>query len=113
MTHISSSERAGEAGRTANEQHYYATIRGEMLQGSLRWLSECYREIRDESCEGNTTFRPVNVYRCGTVEAIGHISYNGRIWNRPAHHGLDTPLCLDDSEMLFDSRAALSAKDGR
>jgi hypothetical protein len=38
---------------------YYASIRGELLHGSLKYLSECYCEIRDESV--SLTFRPVNV----------------------------------------------------
>ncbi len=68
---------------TDSTEQYYATIRGERRQGSLKWLSECYCEIRDESGEGCSTFRPVNVYKAGTTKIIGHISYNGRIWDNP------------------------------
>jgi hypothetical protein len=85
---------------------YYATIRNELLHGSLKELSEYYCEIRDESGEGCSTFRPVNVCIAGTAEAIGHISYNGRIWDRPVNGGLSIPLCLDDSKLLYDNRAA-------
>ena len=88
-----------------SETRYYAMIRGELLQGDLKWLSECYCEIRDESGEGCSTFRPVNVFICGTADAIGHISYNGRVWDQPLNNGLSVPLCLDDSKLLYDNRA--------
>lgn len=85
---------------------YYATIRNELRQGDLKWLSECYCEIRDESGEGCSTFRPVNVYVCGTVDVVGHISYNGRVWDKPVSNGgLSVPLCLDDSSLIYDNRA--------
>lgn len=87
------------------EVRYYATIRGEMLQGSLKWLSECYCEIRDETGEGCSTFHPVDVKICGTTEIVGHISYNGRIWDQPTCNGLAMPLCLDHSKLLYDNRA--------
>lgn len=104
------SQTTAAGGLTAAQ--YYASIRGENRQGSLKWLSECYREIRDESGESNATFRPVNVYLCGTTEAIGHISFNGRIWDRPLCNGLSVAPCLDDSKMLFDSRAAIAKTGG-
>jgi hypothetical protein len=88
------------------ETKYYATIRGEMLHGSLRWLSECYCEIRDESGEGCSTFKPVNVFVCGTTDAVAHISYNGRVWDQPlgAHFCALTGF-LDTSKLIFDNRA--------
>ena len=86
-------------------KRYYATIRGELHQGTLKWLSECYCEIRDESGEGCSTFRSVNVYEAGTTNIIGHISYNGRVWSGPTgEHGLSIPLCLDDSKIIYDNR---------
>jgi hypothetical protein len=88
-----------------SEIRYYANIRGELLQGDLKWLSECYCEIRDESGEGYSTFLPVNVYIGGTTKAIGHISYNGRVWDCPLYNGLAVPICLDNSKLLYDSRA--------
>jgi hypothetical protein len=88
------------------EPRYYATIRNETLHGSLKWLSECYCEIRDESGEGCSTFRPVNVYIAGTTDCIGHISYNGRVWDQPLCNGLSVPVCLDDSKMIYDNRRA-------
>ena len=96
------------APHTATPQ-YYASIRGECRQGTLKWLSECYCEIRDESGEGCSTFRPVNVFLSGTTEAIGHISYNGRIWDQP----LSDRFCaftgfLDTSKIIYDSRAVAS-----
>jgi hypothetical protein len=100
-----------KAAHTAGPQ-YYASIRGENRQGSLKWLSQCYCEIRDESGESNATFRPVEEYLCGTTQDIGHISFNGRVWNRPLYNGLSVPVCVDDSEMLFDSRTAIAAAKG-
>lgn len=69
---------------------------------SLSLLSEIYSLVRDASREGCSTFRPVNV-RDGDRE-IGHISYNGRIWNQPLNNGLSVAPCLDSSELLFDNR---------
>jgi hypothetical protein len=84
---------------------FYANIRGEMHQGDLKWLSECYCEIRDESGEGCSTFRPVNVYISGTTEAIGHISYNGRVWDQPLSNKFDAFTgFLDTSKLLYDNR---------
>src|SRR5258708_2767136 len=93
-----------ETERNADMPRYYATIRNELRQGSLKELSEYYCEIRDESGEGCSTFRPVNVLVCGTVDAIGHISYNGRVWDQPLNHGLSVPPCLDTSRLLYDNR---------
>lgn len=83
---------------------YQITI-GRVVYGAdhLKLLSEIYCLARDVSGEGCTTFRPVNV-REGAQE-IGHISYNGRIWNQPLNAGLWTPPCLDNSTLLFDNRA--------
>ena len=89
---------------TETTKQYYATIRGERRQGTLKWLSECYCEIRDESGEGCSTFRPVNVYEAGTTKIIGSISYNGRIWDKPTRKGLSIPSCLDDSKIIYDNR---------
>lgn len=85
-------------------QVFYCTIRGEMRQGSLKWLSECYCEIRDESGEGCSTFLPVNVLIAGTTEIVGHISYNGRVWDKASCGGLIAP-CVDDSKVIYDNRA--------
>jgi hypothetical protein len=91
-----------------NQPSYYATIRGETRQGTLKWLSECYCEIRDESGEGCSTFGTVDVKIAGTINIIGHISYNGRIWSGPGgKHGLSIPLCLDDSKLLYDARSSI------
>lgn len=80
---------------------------------SLSLLSEIYCLARDVSGEGCSTFRPVNVREGG--KAIGHISYNGRVWDQPLYSGLSMPLysglsmplCLDTSKMLFDNRAEI------
>jgi hypothetical protein len=86
---------------------YQATIR-DVVYGAdnLKLLSEIYCLARDVSGEGNTTFRPVNV-REGDKE-IGHISYNGRVWDQPLNHGLWMPPCLDNSKLIFDNRAEAS-----
>lgn len=82
---------------------YKATIRRvEYGADNLKLLSEIYCLARDASGEGCSTFRPVNV-REGAKE-IGHISYNGRIWDQPLNAGLSMPLCLDTSKMLYDNR---------
>src|SRR4051794_35766970 len=85
---------------------YYATIRDELRQGTLKGLSESYCEIRDESGEGCSTFCPVNVFVCGTTDAIAHIPYTGRIWDQPLSNGLAAPPCLDTSTLLYDNRGA-------
>lgn len=83
---------------------YQAMIRGVVYGAdSLSLLSEIYCLARDVSGEGCSTFRPVNVREAG-IE-IGHISYNGRVWNQPLNNGLWMPPCLDTSELLFDNRA--------
>jgi len=69
---------------------------------SLALLSEIYSRVRGASGEGCSTFRPVNVSE-GGVE-IGHVSYNGRIWDQPLNAGLWMPPCLDTSKLLFDNR---------
>jgi hypothetical protein len=92
---------------------YQATIRNVVYGAdSLKLLSEIYCRVRDASGEGCSTFRPVNVREAGKL--IGHISYNGRVWDQPVSwgregEGLWIPLCLDTSKMLFDSRAKESA----
>jgi hypothetical protein len=83
---------------------FYAAIRGELLHAaSLKEISDLYCEIRDETGEGCSTFMPVNVYRAGTTDLVGHISYNGRVWSGSAYGGHIAP-CVDNSVMLFDSR---------
>lgn len=80
------------------QRKYYATIRGEMLHTeTLKELSELYCEIRDETGEGCSTFRPVNVGLAGTPEIVGHISYNGRVWT-----GLMNQL--ENGTLLYDNR---------
>lgn len=85
---------------------YFATIRGELLHAAtLKEISELYCEIRDETGEGCSTFMPVNVGLAGTTEIVGHISYNGRIWDKPTCGGLIAP-CVDDSKLIYDNRCA-------
>jgi hypothetical protein len=84
---------------------YQATIRNvDYGADTLELLSAIYCRVRDASGEGNTTFRPVNVREAG--KHIGHISYNGRVWDQPLNDGLWMPPCLDDSKLLFDNRRA-------
>lgn len=91
---------AGSQGRGRN----YATIRGETRQGTLKWLSECYCEIRDESGEGCSMFPAVNVHIAGTTEIIGHISYNGRVWDQSRE--MSGIPCCDKSTLLYDNRVS-------
>jgi hypothetical protein len=49
---------------------------------TLKELSEIYCRVRDETGEGQSTFGPVNV-RGPNGTLIGHISYNGRVWDIP------------------------------
>jgi hypothetical protein len=83
---------------------YYATIRDiQYGADSLQLMSEIYCLVRDASREGCSTFRPVNISEGN--KAIGHISYNGRIWDQP----LSDRFCaftgfLDTSTLLYDNR---------
>jgi hypothetical protein len=82
---------------------YTAKIRDTIIiSEDLSVLSKAYCRIRDESGEGGSTFPPANVRQDG--KPIGHISYNGRIWDQPLNRGRSLPLCLDDSKMLYDNR---------
>jgi hypothetical protein len=98
------------ADRLATPFKYQATIRNVVYGAdSLKLLSEIYCLARDVSGEGCTTFRPVNVREGG--KEIGHISYNGRVWDQPVSHGregegLSIPLCLDTSKIIFDNRVS-------
>jgi hypothetical protein len=84
-------------------RRFYAQIRDELLHAdTLKELSELYCEIRDETGEGCSTFRPVNVCIAGTGEVIGHISYNGRVWDQSWE--MSSIACLDKSKLLYDNR---------
>lgn len=71
---------------------------------TLSELSAIYCRARDATEEGCSTFRPVNVREGEKI--IGHISYNGRIWNKSVNVGLSMPACLDDSSLIYDNRLA-------
>lgn len=82
---------------------YHTTIRRVQYGAdSLQLLSQIYCMARDVSGEGCSTFRPVNVSMDG--KEIGHISYNGRVWDQPLHDGLWMPPCLDTSALIYDNR---------
>jgi hypothetical protein len=83
---------------------YQATIRNVVYGADdLALLSKIYCLARDVSGEGNTQFLPVNVRENG-VE-IGHISYNGRIWDQPITEGyLWVGGCCDRSKIIYDNR---------
>jgi hypothetical protein len=83
---------------------YQITIRNVVYGAdNLKLLSEIYCLARDVSGEGNTKFLPVNVREDG--RNIGHISYNGRIWDQPIAEGyLWVGGCCDNSKLLFDNR---------
>jgi hypothetical protein len=72
---------------------YTAAIRGSTFAGSLQILSEVYGRLRDQSGEGQSTFRP-SIVRDRRGHAVGHISYNGRIWPCFPHewHSAMVPL---------------------
>ena len=52
--------------------------RKKVTVASLREASEAFCAERDSLNYGASTFPSVNLYEAG--EIIGHVSYNGRIW---------------------------------
>jgi hypothetical protein len=87
---------------------YHATIRGvEYGADTLQLLSQIYCLARDVSGEGCSTFRPINVTTDG--KEIGHISYNGRVWEGPTSpSGLWIPPCCDTITLIYDNREQAS-----
>ncbi|HYM31833.1 MAG TPA: hypothetical protein VEU47_11060 [Candidatus Cybelea sp.] len=85
---------------------YQMNVRGVAYGAdTLSLLSTIYCLCRDASGEGCGTFRPVDVIENG--KPIGHISYNGRIWDQP----LSNKFCaftgmFDTSKLIYDSRRA-------
>ncbi len=78
---------------------FYTTIRSRRYQAAtLRELSEAYCKVRDESGEGGSTFRSVNVFAKGG-KIVGHISYNGRVWDNER-------ATIAQGNLLYDNRVA-------
>jgi len=72
---------------------------------TLALLSQIYCLVRDASGEACGYFRPVDVIEDG--KPIGHISYNGRIWDQPMSNKFDAFTGWGDtSKLLYDNRRA-------
>jgi hypothetical protein len=82
---------------------YTAKIRGNIIvSDELSVISKAYCRIRDESGEGGSTFRPVNVKQDGKV--IGSISYNGRIWSQSVAEKKASVSGGDISTLIYENR---------
>lgn len=73
------------------------TLRGETREAStLAGISAAYRELRDLSGEGYSTFPLADVIRDGKPVAV--ISYNGRVWE---HNGVPGSLNSLNQKLIY------------
>lgn len=90
--------------KTPHPETYTITIRGSTRRASgknaFRYLSGVYCKARDESGEGNSTFRSVDIKRDGKI--VAHISYNGRVWAGPRKTSGTGTLLYDNIEGPFN-----------